>query len=335
MNEIALHIDFLLHTNDCVIVPGLGGFVVNVSNIERSGLWGLNAPSCEIVFNNKLTYNDGLLAESLMRINNISFHEASKRIESGCEQLKKQLLKGQEVEWKNLGKFSLLNNHTIIFESVENYNRPQYFGLSDINLKPKSLLSSKTTVAASEENLIPVKAFISFISSGIVAAILMFIFVVSYNNSTSNNQNAEMISKSLVFENKIFKNSPKNSNHINNTAASYINSNEIEVQSSLPPKSDNNIQSNELIVTEIDNTESEVRYFIITGVYEVPKVAAEALEALQSLGYHSASMIKKAHRSDVYVNSFVDKNEAKEFMNNFKKQNTRYRDAWLLEYKVK
>ena len=54
MDEIALHIDFLLHTHDCIIVPGLGGFVVNMTEVERSGLWGLNAPTCELIFNSKL-----------------------------------------------------------------------------------------------------------------------------------------------------------------------------------------------------------------------------------------------------------------------------------------
>ena len=37
MNEIALHIDFLLHTHDCIIVPGLGGFVLNETGVEKNG----------------------------------------------------------------------------------------------------------------------------------------------------------------------------------------------------------------------------------------------------------------------------------------------------------
>ncbi len=88
MDEIALHIDFLLHTHDCIIVPGLGGFVVNVTDIERNGLWGIDSPSCELIFNNKLTYNDGLLAESLMKTNKISFDVAIKKIDVACEELK-------------------------------------------------------------------------------------------------------------------------------------------------------------------------------------------------------------------------------------------------------
>ena len=69
MDEIALHIDFLLHAHDCIIVPGLGGFVVNEMGVEKNGLWGLDAPTFEIIFNSKLSYNDGLLAESLMKTN--------------------------------------------------------------------------------------------------------------------------------------------------------------------------------------------------------------------------------------------------------------------------
>ncbi len=92
MNEIALHIDYLLHTHDCIIVPGLGGFVVNTTDVEKNGLWGLDAPTFELLFNNKLTYNDGLLAESLMKINNVSYDVAIKKIESACKELKSKLL---------------------------------------------------------------------------------------------------------------------------------------------------------------------------------------------------------------------------------------------------
>src|SRR5690554_7882222 len=109
MNEIALHIEFLLHTHDCVIVPNLGGFVVNISGVERNGIWGLDAPRCELVFNNKLTYNDGLLAESLMKTNDITFESAVDLIDSACRELKAKISKGEQVIWSNLGLFRELN----------------------------------------------------------------------------------------------------------------------------------------------------------------------------------------------------------------------------------
>ena len=89
MNEVALHIDYLLHSHDCIIVPGLGGFVVNTTDVEKNGLWGLDAPTVELLFNNKLTYNDGLLAESIMKTNNVSYEVAIRHIESAWQRTKK------------------------------------------------------------------------------------------------------------------------------------------------------------------------------------------------------------------------------------------------------
>ena len=76
MNRLVTHIEFLLHEHNCVIIPDLGGFVVNTTNSQRDGIALFYPPSCELVFNRELTYNDGLLAESYMKAYDLTF-EAS------------------------------------------------------------------------------------------------------------------------------------------------------------------------------------------------------------------------------------------------------------------
>ena len=196
MNEIALHIDFLLHSHDCVIVPGLGGFVVNATEIERNGLWGLDAPTFELLFNNKLTYNDGLLAESLMRINDVCYEVAIKQIEAACEELKSRLMKGEEIVWDNLGTFKTDNVNNYIFIPNKDYVRPQFFGLSNARFKPAALSLSTTSNGT---NAIPLKSIMQYVSTAIAAAVLLFFVVLSYNSSTTNSQYAEIVSKPLIF----------------------------------------------------------------------------------------------------------------------------------------
>ena len=316
MDEISLHIDFLLHKHDCVIVPNLGGFVVNISDIERNGLWGLDAPSCELIFNSKLTYNDGLLAESLMKTKKISFETAIKEIDLACKQLKDKLIKGEQVEWKNLGIFKGLNeNSRPVFSANKSYIRPQYYGLTNARLKPTALLSTRDD---DDKNAIPLKPFIQYISSGIAAAILFFLIVVSYNGYESKSQHAEMVSNSLIFNKSETKNRVKN-------AAQPIdklkdNTNNAGVNA-LAPSLDSN------------STKSQSNYYIVIGVYEVRDVAEKTLATLKKQGFNNASMLKRAGRLDVYSSSFTDKSEAQSYLKKFHAENPKYHDAWLLKHK--
>lgn len=316
MDEIALHIDFLLHTHDCIIVPGLGGFVVNVTNVERNGLWGLSAPSFELIFNSKLTYNDGLLAESLMKTNNVSYEIAIKQIETASKELKSKLLKDEEVVWSNLGTFKTNKDNNLIFLANKAYIRPQFFGLSDVSLKPSALVLSANS---EDENSIPVKSIMRYVSTAIAVAVLFFFVVVSYNNYNPQTQHAEMVSKPLIFSKSIPRTASSNApqplvanNHSMETAAKAL----------LPATVDNET---------VQSPPSSINYYIVVGVYEVRDVAEKTLSTLKRKGFSTASIIERPGRLDVYSASFPNRKEAYTFLLQFKADNTSYRDAWILK----
>jgi cell division septation protein DedD len=310
MNEIALHIDFLLHTHDCIIVPGLGGFVVNETGVEKNGLWGLDAPSLELIFNSKLTYNDGLLAESLMKTNNISFAQATKQIESASQELKSRLMKSEEVEWDNLGIFKTNKENNIIFLPNKAYVRPQFFGLSNARLKPAALA---VTSSNNNGNAIPVRYIMRYVSTAIAVAILFFLVVVSYNSTSPVSQQAEIVSKPLIFGNNPSRtNTPKASQPstvaaINNSASSEANN------------------------TVTSGQSSTKKYYIVVGVYEVRDVAENTLSKLKKQGFVNASMIERPTRLDVYSDSFSSREEAQAYLIKFHADNASYRDAWILK----
>lgn len=323
MDEIALHIEFLLHSHDCVIVPGLGGFVVNVSDVERNGLWGVDAPKCELLFNSKLTYNDGLLTESLMKTNKISFETASGIINAACEELKKKLAKEKQVVWSSLGTFKEANEvdekNRPVFIPNKYFIRPSFYGLTNARLKPVALLSSKNS---DESNLIPLKPFIQYVSSAIAMALVLFIVVVSYSNHESKSQRAEIVSKSIIFNKK--ETNVAGSKAVKSVYAS--NANVINTKndnSSIPPPSQTN--------TSLSQSTSDSNYYIIVGVYGVRDVAEKTLSTLQAHGFVNASMLERTGRLDVYAASFTNKDEAQSFLSKFQSENPKYHDAWLLK----
>lgn len=310
MNEIALHIDFLLHSHDCVIVPGLGGFVVNSTDVKKSGLWGLDAPSFELLFNNKLTYNDGLLAESLMKTDNVSYDVAIKKIKAACDELKSRLAKDEEVEWENLGVFRTDKDGNAIFMPNKDYVRPQFFGLSSASLKPAVLALSTRD---NDERAYPIRSIVRYVSTAIAAAMVLFFVVLSLNNTTPNGQFAEIVSKPLIFSSSSPKmNTPKQAS-----------STAVVPKDKLPATA-------EASSTISQSSTSKRKYYIIVGVYEVREIAEKNLAKLKEQGFATASMIERPMRLDVYSASFSDRDEAQTYLHKFQADNPQYKDAWIL-----
>ena len=64
MIELAKHIEVLLLENDCVIVPGLGGFIAHYwCSKYNKETREFCPPDRSIGFNRKLVMNDGMLVQ--------------------------------------------------------------------------------------------------------------------------------------------------------------------------------------------------------------------------------------------------------------------------------
>ena len=74
MIELSKHIEVLLLENDCVIVPGLGGFIAHKRQAAYSIQKGEFMPPLRTIgFNPQLIMNDGLLVQSYMQAFNTDF----------------------------------------------------------------------------------------------------------------------------------------------------------------------------------------------------------------------------------------------------------------------
>lgn len=104
MIELAKHIETLLLENDCVIVPGLGGFIAHYcpSSYNRETR-EFCPPARTVGFNPKVVMNDGLLVQSYMQAYNTDFPDATRKIEKAVAELKEILYKGGCVYLKNVG----------------------------------------------------------------------------------------------------------------------------------------------------------------------------------------------------------------------------------------
>ena len=147
MLTISKHIEYLLTEHDCVLIPGLGGFVMQ----DRPAHYApeentFYPPTRSIVFNPTLTYNDGILAASLMRAQHISYQQAAQCIERDIDTLRALLKReGDSVLFGHIGTFSLTQNNTLTFEAASDYLlNLQHFGLPTLPMLPVKELSGET-----------------------------------------------------------------------------------------------------------------------------------------------------------------------------------------------
>lgn len=106
--ELERHITKLLLDNDCVIVPGFGGFMTHHVEAEYDEEDGTFYPPLRTLgFNPQLKMNDSMLVQSFVEVYDISYPEALSRIESDVDELRLQLEEHGAYEMYDLGTISL------------------------------------------------------------------------------------------------------------------------------------------------------------------------------------------------------------------------------------
>lgn len=107
MNELSRHIEILLLSNDCVIVPGFGGFVAHHKvaeyDMEEKTFY---PPQRVLGFNSQLVLNDSLLVQSYAEAYDLSYPEALRKIEKEVEEIKQQIEIEGEYKFRGIGTVS-------------------------------------------------------------------------------------------------------------------------------------------------------------------------------------------------------------------------------------
>ena len=134
--EIDRHIEILLLTNDCVIVPDLGGFMAHHFCARYDEEDGLFLPPLRTLgFNGQLRMNDSLLAQSYVEAYDISYPEAVRRIESEVSELKQYIDNEGRYELNGIGVLSRNTEGRIEFEPCEaGILTPELYGLSSFDM---------------------------------------------------------------------------------------------------------------------------------------------------------------------------------------------------------
>ena len=134
---IANYIKDLLYRYDCVIVPHFGGFVTNKTSAQiGEDSLTFYPPTKQVGFNVNLNHNDGLLANYIASSENISFDQATSKIED-IVAVWNTTIKTAPLQINNVGIFSLNEKKQLVFNPTNkvNYLRSS-FGLTTFESSP-------------------------------------------------------------------------------------------------------------------------------------------------------------------------------------------------------
>lgn len=324
MKNLVSHIEYLLHTHNCVIIPGLGGFVLNPLAASRKGIAEFSPSGYDLVFNRDLTHNDGLLSESYMKTYGHSFEKATLQIEKAADELRRELSQKGRVEMGKLGAFVMHDERRFIY-SPGTFVRPDVFGLPDVALKPiiqmQPPVQSRQTPGR--------RNIVRHIGIGTAAAavIALALLVFPFNNSTSGLQNAHIFSENGNFSG-IFRQSTSNTDVSTVTIPAQISELANPVSEVSAPVSGETEQP----VAEAVPPVHTKKFYVVVGVYQVPRVAEKAIEMLKSEGFDQVGSMSRSGRTDVYIATFADKTEAETYLREVHKSYSNHRDAWVLKY---
>lgn len=198
MNYFIQHIEYLLLRHDCVIVPGLGAFIAISSPARFDISTGeIMPPSRSIMFNQAITSDDGMLANSLARKAAISFEEGRLSLTRYVAMLKECLRENSTVKLGNLGSLQLGEEGNIIFSpsdsSISNSGKTGFTKISVSKSHPKEETAPAITESDYEEhdednsyyNLRINKTFVKVAASLIIilsVAIGMFLYPIPHDS---------------------------------------------------------------------------------------------------------------------------------------------------------
>ena len=115
--ELRRHIEILLLSNDCVIVPNLGGFMAHHVVARYDQHDGMFIPPLRTLgFNPQLNMSDSLLAQSYVDTYDISYPEAVSRVEHEVKLLKQRIEADGKLELPDLGTIYLNDRGRYEFE---------------------------------------------------------------------------------------------------------------------------------------------------------------------------------------------------------------------------
>ena len=355
MNDLARHIEALLVGNDCVIVPGLGGFIIHYTPavwVEKDNVF--LPPTRMTGFNARLKVNDGLLVQSYMTAHHVDFAKATKLVEKDADELLSLLHTEGKVTLGNIGQLHLSIHNTLEFIPDTNpLCAPAFYGLESFGIRKLEKQEKKVTPAP---RLAPVdvprphkpvtpriqwREKAAFLSNAVaVVAIIILCFALSIpveNTEVVKGNYAQLLptdafclmkQQSLAITPLVEKKeaAPTKPKAESKAAEVKLPARKVEKPAAKKPAAPKPVARTTKTVA------SPRMYHIIIASVGTTKDAENMARSLRNKGFANAKAIIGGGKMRVCIDSYASEAEAYSALNRFRKDKN-YQNAWILKKK--
>ena len=360
MKDLVQHIENLLPEHDCVVVPGLGGFVQNeVQARIQPGARLFYPASKEIGFNPRLKFNDGLLAQSYQESKGLSFEEANASIQNAVLEIQGKLEAGKFIRLGRTGTLFMIEQQLIFRPDHHNHFFPEAYGLTPFTfplLNKPVANEEKASVQAptfEKELEMPIEKashqkdaktktsrdefiHIRFSRSRVrqlLAGAAVFLFLILFAKPAgipSGNQEAGMLHNYLSAPSKVVPVSVPDETATPSVKDSNLT--EPNAHASVPTPG---VQKAPTTLASVvaQNAQPNTYYIIVSAFFQ--KASAKrwiAEHEGESIVKDAAIVVGDGH-ARVYVKSFSSEVDANQFLSEFTSSHSEYASAWVYSSK--
>lgn len=342
--ELERHIEILLLSNDCVIVPDLGGFMAHHVDARYDEEEHTFLPPLRTLgFNPQLKINDSLLALSYVEAYDISYPEAIQRIEDEVNELKMHIETEGAYDLYDIGNLALNEEGNYVFTPCESgILTPGLYGLDAFEMMPLTPavpVASPAVNKAETATTIPIGSYFeddddeedgdtvrikfSWIRNTVaIAAILLAIFLLALPTGKTDmmTRTISNINNSLLF----------------GMMSKDTNSSEIKIK-----KEDTNIKSTTVdtilkkdtakVIQTTQNESIKPKYCIVLASYVSKQNAEIFVDILKKKGLDSAEVYMHKNVRRVICGNFQTQSEAYQALVHISK-NKGLEDAWVYKF---
>ena len=359
MIELAQHIETLLLENDCVIVPGFGGFVAHYSPATRVKEENIFLPPTRTIgFNPQLKLNDGVLVQSYMSAYDTSFADASRIVEKEVNEFIGLLHEEGKAHLDNIGEihYNIYGNYEFVPYDYK-ITTPSLYGLDSFEIHELSALQQKEkvlipTYPEKEKKTFEIsinRAYLRNVAAMIAAIVLFFAFSTPVENTDVQKNNYAQLLPSELFEQIEKQSVAITPVYVKNDAAQQAkkfsaSSASTKTSSAKNHTTDKAKTSKPIAVREVKVVKQETAapapvvksqesanhpfHIIVAGGISLKDAEAIATQ-LKSKGFADAKALNTDGKVRVSISSFNNRDEATKQLLELRKNET-YKNAWLL-----